>query len=51
MKLYRDINVSQPTVWFMLHRIRKAWMHNLKLDISGPVDIDESLTLVLLEEG
>ena len=25
MKLHRDIGVSQPTAWFMLHRIREAW--------------------------
>ena len=26
MKLHRDIGVSQPTAWFMLHRIREAWI-------------------------
>ena len=26
MKLHRDIKVSQPTAWFMMHRIREAWM-------------------------
>ena len=25
MKLHRDLNVSQKTAWFMLHRIREAW--------------------------
>ena len=25
MKLHRDIGVSQPAAWFMLHRIREAW--------------------------
>jgi len=25
MKLHRDIGVSQPTAWLMLHRIREAW--------------------------
>ena len=25
LKLHRDIKVSQPTAWFMLHRIREAW--------------------------
>lgn len=25
MKLHCDIGVTQPTAWFMLHRIRQAW--------------------------
>ena len=25
VKLQRDLSVSQPTAWFMLHRIRTAW--------------------------
>ena len=26
IQLHRDLNVSQKTAWFMLHRIREAWM-------------------------
>ena len=26
MKLKNEIGVSQPTAWFMLHRIREAWI-------------------------
>ena len=26
MKLHRDIKVTQKTAWFMLHRIREAWI-------------------------
>jgi len=44
MKLHRDIQVSQPTAWFMLHRIRKTWMtHNEDDDkFEGPVEVDEN---------
>ena len=42
MKLHRDIKVSQPTAWFMLHRIREAWMHDSDDDFSGPVEVDEA---------
>ena len=28
VKLHRDIGVSQPTAWFMLHRIRQAWAND-----------------------
>ncbi|MDE0680149.1 MAG: IS1595 family transposase [Gammaproteobacteria bacterium] len=42
-KLQNDIDVSQPTAWFMLHRIREAWAHeppNNKWQ--GPVEADET---------
>ena len=42
MKLHRDINVSQPTAWFMLHRIREAWAHEPEELFDGPVEADES---------
>ena len=42
MKLQRDIRVSQPTAWFMLHRIREAWVHEPKDQFRGPVEADES---------
>ena len=42
MKLRRDIKVSQPTAWFMLHRIREAWGDEPNGDFSGPVEVDES---------
>ena len=42
MKLHRDIKVSQPTAWFMLHRIREAWVQELPGGFSGPVEVDES---------
>ena len=42
MKLQRDIRVSQPTAWFMLHRIREAWAREPKDQFNGPVEADES---------
>lgn len=42
MKLHRDIEVSQPTAWFMLHRIREAWMHESDDHFDGPVEVDEA---------
>ena len=42
MKLHRDIGVSQPTAWYMLHRIREVWSHGESWPFSGPVEIDET---------
>ena len=43
MKLHRDLDVSQKTAWFMLHRIREAWMPTDDDDkFSGPVEVDET---------
>ena len=42
MKLHRDIGVSQPTAWFMLHRIREAWSGPNRRAFGGPVEIDET---------
>ena len=42
-KLGRDIGVRQPTAWFMLHRIREAWISNGDgPTFSGPVEVDEA---------
>ena len=42
MKLHRDVGVSQPTAWFMLHRIREAWAGRDDTGFSGPVEVDEA---------
>ena len=46
MKLHRDIGVSQPAAWFMLHRIREAWAgHGGGAGgggYRGPVEVDET---------
>ena len=42
MKLHRDIGVSQPTAWFMLHRIREAWAPENNGPFDGPIEVDET---------
>ena len=42
MKLQRDIGVSQPTAWFMLHRIREAWGGEGEGPFDGPIEVDET---------
>ena len=42
MKLQNDLGVSQPTAWFMMHRIREAWGEDDDDDFDGPVEVDES---------
>jgi len=44
MKLHRDIGVSQPSAWFMLHRIREAWAGDGDggPQFRGPVEVDET---------
>jgi len=43
-KLANDINVSQKTAWFMLHRLRNAWgEYNLE-KFKGPIEVDEIFT-------
>ena len=42
MKLHRDLKVTQKTAWFMLHRIREAWAHELGMAYEGPAEVDET---------
>lgn len=43
MKLHRDIGVSQKAAWFMLHRIREAWVGNYEqFTMGGPIEVDET---------
>lgn len=42
MKLHRDIGVSQPTAWFMMHRIREAWVAEGNDPFDGPVEFNET---------
>ena len=39
---YRELGVSQPTAWFMIHRIREAWDTDSDTSFRGPVEVDET---------
>lgn len=42
-QLAKDIDVTQKTAWFMLHRLRYAFAHpNFKMTLSGDVEADET---------
>ena len=40
MKLHRDLDVTQKTAWFILHRIREAFSRTGQA-FAGPVEVDE----------
>ena len=42
MKLHRDLDITQKTAWFMLHRLREAWDTSGIEPFDGPVEFDES---------
>ena len=43
MKLHRDLEVTQKTAWFMLHRLRQGWLDSGIDDLfTGPVEVDET---------
>ena len=44
MKLHRDLDISQKSAWFMLHRIRETWSieSDNNMPFSGPVEVDET---------
>lgn len=42
MKLHRDLDISYPSAWFMLHRIREAFA-DVAASFDGPVEVDETL--------
>ena len=42
MKLYRELEVTQKTAWYMLHRLRKSVETGDMLPFAGPVEADET---------
>ena len=42
LKLHRDLNITQKTAWFMLHRLREAWGESGIGSMTGPVEADET---------
>ena len=41
MKLHRDLDITQKTAWFLLHRIRETWNDETE-PMTGPVEADET---------
>ena len=41
MKLHRDLGISRPAAWFLLHRIRGAFA-DVRVTFDGPVEVDEA---------
>ena len=41
-QLAKDIGVIQKTAWFLLHRIREAWVEDQAAPMPGPVEADET---------
>jgi len=44
-KLGRDIGVTQKTVWYLGHRIRKAFEEQSDNPLLSPVEIDEFISV------
>ena len=44
MKLHRDLSITQKSAWYMLHRIREAWVMEITPDMKfrGPLEVDET---------
>ena len=42
MKLHRDLNVTQRTAWYLLHRIRHCMSAEEQALFEGPVEVDET---------
>ncbi len=42
MKLHRDLNVTQRTAWYLLHRIRHCMSDEEQALFEGPVEVDET---------
>ena len=41
MKLHRDLEIRQPSAWYLAHRIRETWKDELA-KFAGPVEADET---------
>ncbi len=42
MKLHRDLDITQKSAWYMLHRIRQAFTAPGFQSFDGPVEVDET---------
>ncbi len=42
MKLHRELGITQASAWFMMQRIREAFMEGDGKPLPGPVEVDEA---------
>ena len=42
MKLHRELGITQKTSWFMMQRIREAFVEGYYIAMPGPVEVDET---------
>jgi transposase-like protein len=42
LQLHRDLNITQKTAWFLLHRIREMLANNAAEQFNGQVEVDET---------
>ena len=42
LQLHRDLNITQKTAWFLLHRIREMLANNNDEPLEGTIEIDET---------
>jgi len=42
MKLHRELDITQKSAWFMLHRIREVWKTGREESMKGIVEADET---------
>jgi len=43
IQLGHDLGVTQKTAWFILHRLRIAWLRHTLEPFVGPIEVDETL--------
>ncbi len=42
MKLHRELGITQKTAWYMMQRIREAFVEGYNRPMPGPVEVDET---------
>ena len=42
MKMHRDLDITQKSAWFLLHRVRHVWNTQPEETFEGPVEVDET---------
>ena len=42
MKMHRDLEITQKSAWFLLHRARHVWNTDPEERFEGPVEVDET---------